>query len=84
MPLRNPVLSMPVPLPRAGQSRAYWRAPASTSALAVAIAAAAAQHDAPLLLVARDNHAAHQLEADLHTLLGTDAALPILNNSGRP
>ena len=79
MPLRNPVLSMPVPLPRAGQSRAYWRAPASTSALAVAIAAAAAQHDAPLLLVARDNHAAHQLEADLHTLLGTDAALPILN-----
>ena len=79
MPLRNPVLSMPVPLPRAGQSRAYWRAPASTSALAIAIAAAAAQHDAPLLLVARDNHAAHQLEADLHTLLGTDAALPILN-----
>ena len=79
MPLRNPVLSMPVPLPRAGQSRAYWRVPASGSALAVAIAAAAAQHDAPLLLVARDNHAAHQLEADLHTLLGTDAALPILN-----
>ena len=79
MPLRNPVLSMPVPQPRAGQSRAYWRAPASTSALAIAIAAAAAQHDAPLLLVARDNHAAHQLEADLHTLLGTDAALPILN-----
>ena len=75
----NPFLSMQVPLPLRGQSRAYWRAPASTSALAAAIAAAAARHDAPLLVVARDNHAAHQLEADLHTLLGNDAALPVLN-----
>jgi transcription-repair coupling factor (superfamily II helicase) len=67
-----------LPLPKPGQLRAYWRAPASASALAVAIAAAAAQHRAPLLLVARDNHAAHQLEADLHTLLGGDPALPVL------
>ena len=67
-----------LPLPKPGQLRAYWRVPASASALAVAIAAAAAQHRAPLLLVARDNHAAHQLEADLHTLLGGDPALPVL------
>ncbi|RZA21738.1 MAG: transcription-repair coupling factor, partial [Lysobacteraceae bacterium] len=68
-----------LPLPKPGQLRAYWRAPASASALAVAIARAAAQHPAPLLVVARDNQAAHQLEADLHTLLGRDAALPVLN-----
>ena len=77
-PLSMPALPLNVPLPRSGQSRAYWRAPASTSALAAAIASAAAQHAAPLLVVARDNHAAHQLEADLHTLLGADAALPVL------
>ena len=72
-------LFLPIPLPRSGQSRAYWRAPASTSALAVAIAAAANQHRGPLLVIARDNHAAHQLEADLHTLLGHAPALPVLN-----
>ena len=67
-----------LPLPRAGQQRAWWRAPASPSALAFHIATAAAAHDAPLLVVARDNHGAHQLESDLHTLLGGDAQLPVL------
>ncbi|HRN62981.1 MAG TPA: CarD family transcriptional regulator, partial [Luteimonas sp.] len=52
--------------------------PASRSALAWHAARAARAHDAPLLLVARDNHAAHQLEADLHTLLGGDDTLPVL------
>lgn len=66
------------PLPRAGQQRAWWRAPASPSALAFHVAAAAAAHEAPLLLVARDNHGAHQFESDLHTLLGGDAQLPVL------
>jgi transcription-repair coupling factor (superfamily II helicase) len=79
MPPSPFLLSTPMPLPRSGQSRAWWRAPASGSALAVAIASAAAQHAAPLLVVARDNHAAHQLEADLHTLLGADPTLPVLN-----
>src|SRR6478672_1087339 len=79
MPSSNPALDLLVPMPRTGQSRAYWRAPPSGSALAVAIAAAAARHQAPLLVVARDNHAAHQIEADLHALLGTDDALPVLN-----
>lgn len=65
------------PLPRPGQ-RAWWRAPASPSALAFHVAAAASTHDAPLLLVARDNHGAHQLESDLHTLLGYQADLPVL------
>ena len=58
------------PLPRGGQSRAWWRAPASPTALAWSIAAAARAHDGPVLVVARDNHEAHQIEADLHTLLG--------------
>ena len=79
MPPSPTLLSTPVPLPRSGQSRAYWRAPASASALAVAIASAATQHAAPLLVVARNNHTAHQLEADLHTLLGGAATLPVLN-----
>jgi transcription-repair coupling factor (superfamily II helicase) len=63
------------PLPRAGQQRAYWRAPGSASALAWAIARAAEAHAGPLLAIARDNQAAHQLESDLRTLLGDDASL---------
>ncbi|HTM70236.1 MAG TPA: transcription-repair coupling factor [Luteimonas sp.] len=57
------------PLPGAGRPRAYWRAPGSASALACAIAGAAGAHAGPLLAIARDNHAAHQLESDLRTLL---------------
>ena len=71
-------LQAPVPLPRPGQQRAWWRAPASGTALAAAALAAAQRFDGPLLLVARDNHAAHQLEADLRTLTGGDPALPVL------
>src|SRR5690606_23568712 len=71
-------LSLDVPLPRAGQHRAYWRAPTSGTALAAAALAAAQRHAGPLLLVARDNHAAHQLEADLRTLAGDDETLPVL------
>ena len=66
------------PLPRAGQAHAWWRAPRSPSALAFAIARAADAHDGPVLAIAKDNHGAHQLEADLRTLLGNDAAMPIL------
>ncbi|KRG68053.1 transcription-repair coupling factor [Pseudoxanthomonas dokdonensis] len=66
------------PLPKRGQPRAWWRAPASPSALAWFIARAADAHAGPLLVVARDNHDAHQLEADLHTLLGADASLPVV------
>ena len=84
MPPRNPPISkqpfsLSLPMPKPGQSRTYWRAPASASALAHAVAAAASQHTGPLLVVARDNHGAHQLEADLHTLLGGDAELPVLH-----
>lgn len=66
------------PLPRAGQLRAWWRAPASPTALAWYLAQAARTHDAPLLVVARDNHGANQIEADLHTLLGGDPSLPVV------
>ncbi len=79
--MSTPSLPIP-PLPKAGQQRAWWRAPASPSALAFHIATAAAAHDGPLLVVARDNHAAHQLESDLRTLLGLDGLpdgpLPVL------
>jgi len=66
------------PLPKAGQQRAWWRAPASPSALAFHLAAAAMTHAGPLLVVARDNHGANQLESDLRTLVGNDASLPVL------
>jgi len=67
------------PLPRSGQQRAWWRSPASPSALAFHVATAAAAHAAPLLVVARDNHGAHQLESDLHTLLGAQQSdLPVI------
>ncbi len=66
------------PLPSAGQLRAWWRAPASPTALAWYLAQAARAHDAPLLVIARDNHGANQLEADLQTLLGGDPALPVV------
>lgn len=66
------------PLPRSGQLRAYWRAPASATALAWYVARAAEAHDGPLLVVARDNQGAHQLESDLLTLLGESATLPVL------
>ena len=66
------------PLPKAGQQRAWWRAPASASALAWAIARAADANSGPLLVIARDNQTAHQLESDLRTLIGRDDTLPIL------
>ncbi|WP_182068385.1 transcription-repair coupling factor [Stenotrophomonas pavanii] len=66
------------PLPRAGHLRAWWRAPASPTALAWYLAQAARAHDAPLLVIARDNHGANQLEADLQTLLGGDPAVPVV------
>ena len=74
---KNPALPVP-PLPRGSQSRAWWRAPASPTALAWSIASAARVHEGPLLVVARDNHEAHQLEADLHTLLGGAGDLPVV------
>lgn len=74
---KNPAFPTP-PLPRGGQSRAWWRAPASPTALAWSIAAAARAHAGPVLVVARDNHEAHQVEADLHTLLGSSADLPVV------
>jgi transcription-repair coupling factor (superfamily II helicase) len=81
MTYQNPSIAIPsVPtLPKPGQQRAYWRAPASASALAWFIARAAQAHAGPLLVVARDNQAAHQLESDLRTLAGADETLPILN-----
>ncbi|PPJ42272.1 MULTISPECIES: transcription-repair coupling factor [unclassified Pseudoxanthomonas] len=74
---KNTALPAP-PLPRGGQSRAWWRAPASPTALAWSIAAAARAHEGPVLVVARDNHEAHQVEADLHTLLGSASDLPVV------
>lgn len=66
------------PLPKSGQQRAWWRAPASPSALAFHIAAAASAHAGPILAIARDNQGANQLESDLRTLVGAEGGLPVL------
>ena len=77
---KSPRFPLP-PLPKGKHLRAWWRAPASPTALAWFIARAAEAHDGPLLVVARDTHGAHQLESDLQTLLGKDSspgqALPV-------
>lgn len=70
--------SIPVLLPRAGQLRAWWRAPGTETGLAYAILRAAQAHDGPLLVVAPDNQHAHQLENDLRVLSGAEPAFDIL------
>ena len=65
-------------LPKAGRQRVSWRAPSSASGLAWAISQAAGTHAGPLIVVARDNQAAHQLESDLRALLSADMSLPVL------
>jgi transcription-repair coupling factor (superfamily II helicase) len=76
------------PLPKPGQQRVYWRAPATSSATAFHIGRAAIAHDGPLLVIARDNHAAQQLESDLRTLLARDvqagAGVPMLQRRPWP
>jgi transcription-repair coupling factor (superfamily II helicase) len=64
------------PRPRAGQQRAFWRAPASASALALGLAQLARTHPGLVLAVARDSHAAQALESDLRVLAGD---LPIVH-----
>ncbi|PJK12575.1 transcription-repair coupling factor [Lysobacteraceae bacterium NML120232] len=59
-------------LPGTQHARAWWRAPGTSSGLAWAIARAADAHRGALLVVAADNHQAHQLETDLRSL--ADAA----------
>ncbi|MFA0924683.1 transcription-repair coupling factor [Xanthomonas fragariae] len=66
------------PLPKSGQLRVYWRAPSSPTALAWSIARTAEAHAGPLLVIARDNHSAHQIEVDLHALLSGQSALPVV------
>ncbi|NLA67022.1 MAG: transcription-repair coupling factor [Gammaproteobacteria bacterium] len=79
IPAQPPRPSIPAPpLPGPGRPRAWGRAPASRSALAWFVAAAARAHGGVLLVVARDNHAATQLEADLGTLAGAGGDLPVL------
>ena len=68
----------PPPLPRAGQARAWWRAPSSASALAWYIAAAARAHDGPVLLVAADNLGAQHLSADLQALSAATGKVPVI------
>ena len=63
----RPLLPIP-PQPRAGQQRASWRAPASASALALAVLETARHHAGLVLAIARDTHAAQSLEADLRVM----------------
>ncbi len=78
MPAKPKALTFPLPpLPKSGHLRTWWRAPASPTALAWFIARAADAHAGPLVVVARDTHGAHQLESDLHSLLGDNVDLPV-------
>ncbi len=70
--------SHPLPLPAPGKPRTSWRAPVSPSALAWHVLRAARAHGRPILAVARDNQAAHQLESDLRTLGGGDNGIALL------
>src|SRR5207344_2774882 len=73
----NDRLKLPAPpMPRAGQQRAYWRAPHGASALALGIAESARRHAGLVLTVARDTHAAQSLEHDLRVMAGD---LPVLH-----
>jgi transcription-repair coupling factor (superfamily II helicase) len=77
-------MSMPTllspPLPAAGQQRAFWRAPASPSAFALALHETARRHEGLVLAVVRDTHTAHTLESDLRTFAGQgEDALPVLH-----
>ena len=68
---------LPVPpLPKPGQLRAYWRAPASPSALALALVRCAEEYDGLVLAIARDSHTALALESDLRIFAGD---LPVLH-----
>ncbi len=78
MPSASPPVPPAPPMPKRGQARAWWRAPASPSALPWHLVQAARAHPGPLLFVARDTHSAHQIESDLLTLLGNDASLPVV------
>ncbi len=67
--MANPSLSTPT-LPRPGQRRAWWRLPASTSALALALVQAARGHRGLILAVCPDSQSAHALENDLRIFAG--------------
>ena len=70
-----PLLPSP-PRPRAGQQRAYWRAPSSASALALGLAELGRQHSGLVLAVVADTHTAQSLENDLRAFAGD---LPVLH-----
>jgi len=77
MPMSNtPTPLLTLPLPVAGQKRAYVESPTG-SALALAIADTASRHDGLVLVIVADSHAAHALEAELGLFIDPD--LPIVH-----
>ena len=62
------------PLPQAGHKRIQWRTPPG-SAKALAFSEAARAHDGLLVVIAKDTHAAHQLETELRVFLDDDLPL---------
>ncbi len=64
------------PLPRPGQQRAFWQAPSSPSALALAIGSAAREHAGLLVAIVRDTHCAQSLEVELQIFA---SELPVLH-----
>ena len=74
--MKSPTRLPAPPRPRAGQQRAYWRAPSSASALALGLVEVAREHAGLVLAVVRDTHTAQALEHDLRVLADD---LPILH-----
>ena len=64
------------PLPQGTHKRIHWRTPPG-SAKALALAETARAHDGLLVVVAKDTHAAHQLESELRVFL--DGGLPLVH-----
>jgi len=63
------------PLPRSVSQRKTWRQPAGSS-LALLLTQTARQHDGPVVMLARDTHAARNLEDELRVFAGD---LPVLH-----
>jgi transcription-repair coupling factor (superfamily II helicase) len=74
--IRMPRSLLTPSLPQGTHKRSYWRTPPG-SAKALAFAEVARTHAGVLVVVAKDTHAAHQLESELRVFL--DADLPLVH-----
>ncbi|MCC6596069.1 MAG: transcription-repair coupling factor, partial [Rhodanobacteraceae bacterium] len=67
--MASPLIQLP--LPASSKQRRYWVEPHG-SALALALAQAGRDHASLVVVVTRDTHAAHELEAEIAVFAGSD------------